>query len=131
MEESRNAEVKRGEILYFFRLRTQSRTYSSHEPIPVVGLLAQTLTARGGQLVKLSLSIILRCAPVSLQQPLAHQPKQTGIERALFDEQRVSRDLSDAQKNTVTVQRSERDSSQDEEIESAGKKLCLVLHQPS
>src|SRR5579862_6007379 len=80
------SEAIRG-VSHFFGLRTQSRTNGSHKPIPVVGLLAQTLAARGGQFIKLGAAIVFRCAPTCLEQALAHKPKQTWIKSALLDEQ--------------------------------------------
>ena len=78
---------------------------AADQPIPVLGLFPQTLAAGGGQFVELGAAIVLRRAPARLQQSLPHQPKQPGIERALFDQQRVAGDLPDAQQNAVTVQR--------------------------
>jgi hypothetical protein len=49
----------------------------------------------------------------------------------LFDQQRIARDLPDTQKDAVPMQWAERDRPQDEEIESARKKLGLVGHAPS
>src|ERR1700722_18097729 len=74
---------------------------------------------------------VVRRAPVRLEQSLPYEAKQAGIKRALFDQQRISGNLADAQKDAVSVQWAERDRSQNEEIESAGKKLGLVGHYPS
>jgi hypothetical protein len=52
-------------------------------------------------------AIVLRCAPTRLEQSLTDEAKQAGIERALFDQQRVAGDLSDAQKDAVPMQRAE------------------------
>jgi hypothetical protein len=77
------------------------------QPIPAIGLFSQTLAAGGGELVKLGAAIVLRCAPTRLEQSLTDEAKQAGIERALFDQQRVAGDLSDAQKDAVPMQRAE------------------------
>src|SRR6266403_1451634 len=120
-------EASRG-VSYFLRLRSKSRTDGSREPIPVVGLFAQTLAARGGEFVELGAAIVLRRAPAGSQQSLPDEAKQTGIERTLFDQQCIAGDLSDTQKNAVPMQWAERNRPQDEEIESARKKLGLVSH---
>src|SRR5438105_15895140 len=59
------------------------------------------------QLVEFRAAVVLRRVPVSLQQSLAHQSKQRGVERALFDQQRSVGNLFDAQQNAVAVERSE------------------------
>src|ERR1700687_1280572 len=110
------------------RLRSKRRGDGGYEPIPVVGLLAQTLAARGGEFVELGTAIVLGRAPVGLQQCLTDQAKQTGIECALFDQQRIARDLSDGQKDPRPMQRAEGNGPQNEEVESARKKLSLVGH---
>src|SRR4029077_3573976 len=124
------SEARRG-VSYFLRLRAEGRTNRGHQAVPVVGLFAETLAARYGEFVKLGAAIVFRSAPVSLEQSLTHQPKQTGIERALFDEQCIAGDLPDAQQDAVAMQWAERDGPQDEQIESARKQLSLVGHQPS
>jgi Ca-activated chloride channel family protein len=55
-----------------------------------------------------------------------YQTEQCGIERSLFDEQRSLGDLPDAQKNAVTMQRTERDCFQNQKIESSWKKVGLA-----
>jgi hypothetical protein len=45
---------------------------------------------------------------------LTHEAKQTGIERALFDQQCIAGDLADAQKNAVAMQWAERDGPENE-----------------
>ena len=99
--------------------------------VPTVGFFSQALAARGGQFIELGAAIVFRCAPARLQQALANQAKQAGIERALLDEQRIAGDLPDAQKDAVAVQRAERDRPQNQQIERSGKKLSLVGHVPS
>jgi hypothetical protein len=109
-------------------LRTECGADGICEAIPVGGLFAETLAAGGGELVKLGAAIIIGGAPAWLEQTLAHEAKETGIERALFNEQGVAGDLSDTEEDAVAVERAEGDGTEDEEIESTGKKLCLVSH---
>ncbi|HXA03479.1 MAG TPA: hypothetical protein VNY30_01500, partial [Bryobacteraceae bacterium] len=59
---------------------------------------------------------------------LTHQTEQCGVERSLLDEQRLIGDLPNTQKNPVAMKRTERDSFQNEEIESTWKKLGLAGH---
>jgi hypothetical protein len=66
--------------------------------------------------------------PVRFQQSLAHESKQRGIERALFDQQGSAGNLPDAQEDALAVERPEGDGLQDEEIEGAGKDLSAVGH---
>jgi hypothetical protein len=60
-----------------------------------------------GEFVELGAAIVLRGAPTRLEQTLTDEAKEAGIERALFDQQRVVGDLSDAQKDAVPMQRAE------------------------
>jgi hypothetical protein len=89
--------------------------------------LSSLLRLSGGEFVKPG-AIVLRCAPTRLEQTLTDEAKQAGIKCALFDQQCVAGDLSDAQKDAVPMQRAQRDRPEDEEIESARKKLSLVGH---
>jgi hypothetical protein len=72
-----------------------------------IGFFPQPLAASGGEFVELGAAIVLRCAPTRLEQSLTDEAKQAGIERALFDQQRVVGDLSDAHKDAVPMQRAE------------------------
>src|SRR5215472_13449215 len=118
----------RPRVSYFLRSGSQRRTHRRGHTVPRFGFLAQALATRGGEFVELGPAIVLRCAPACLQQPLPHQAKQCGIKRTLLDEQRLPRDLPNAQQNPITMQGTERNRFQNEEIESAGKKLRLVGH---
>src|SRR2546429_1688 len=80
------------------------------------------------QLVEFRAAVVLRRVPVSLQQSLAHQSKQRGVERALFDQQRSVGNLFDARQNAVAVERSQRHGFQTEQIESAGENLRAFGH---
>src|SRR6266567_333113 len=124
------SEANRG-VSYFLRLLRERGSDGSHQPIPAIGLFTQTPAARGSEFVELGAAIVLRGAPTRLEQSLADETKQAGIERALFDQQGIAGDLPDAEKDAVAVQGPERDRPQDEEIESARKQLSLVGHQPS
>ena len=67
-----------------------------HEAIPVVGFFPKTPTASSGKFVELGAAIVLRCAPARFEQSLTDEAKQTGVERALFDQQGIAGDLPDA-----------------------------------
>ena len=97
------------------------------EAIPTVGFFLKAFSAGDGKFVELGAAIVVRRAPVRLEQALADEAEEAGLERALFDEQGVGGDLPDAEKNAVPMERAQRHGSQNEEIESAGKKLSLVV----
>ena len=99
----------------------ERRADGRRQPVPAVGFFPQTLAARGGELIELGPAIVLRCAPARLQQPLPHQAKQAGIQRALLNQQRIAGDLPDAQKNAVAMQRPQRNRPQNQQIERAGR----------
>jgi hypothetical protein len=67
--------------------------------------VAQSLAARCSEFVELGAAIVIGRAPVCLEESLADQAIQSWIERTLFNEQRPVRDLLDAQKNAVPVER--------------------------
>src|SRR5579864_7544928 len=60
-------------VSYFLWLRTEGGSDGGHEPIPVIGLFAQTLAARGSEFVKLGAAVVFRCAPTGLEESLTHQ----------------------------------------------------------
>jgi hypothetical protein len=92
---------------YLPRLRGECRADGGCEPVPVFRFLPQPLAARGGEFVELGPAVVFRRTPVRLEQSLLDQAKQSRIERALFDQQCVTRDLPDAQKNAVAMQGAE------------------------
>jgi hypothetical protein len=118
----------RPRVSYFLRLGAESGGDCSDEAIPAVGFLAQTLAARSSEGIELGPAVVVGGAPTCFEKSLAYQAIQGGIERALFDKQGAARNLLDAQKNTIAMERAERDGLQNEEIESAGKKLSLASH---
>src|SRR6185369_16653132 len=115
-------------VSYFLRLNGECGSNCRDETIPVSGFFPKTLAASRGEFVELGLTIVFGGAPVCLEESLTHEAEEPGIERALFNEQRVSGHLPDAQKNAVAVQGSERYGSKNEEIESTRKNLSLVCH---
>jgi len=107
----------RPRISYFLRPGAESRGDCGDEAIPAVGFVAQTLAARSSELVELGAAVVVGCAPACFEKSPAHQAVQGGIERALFDKQGSTRNLLDTQKNTITMERAERNGLQNEEIE--------------
>ena len=116
---------ERRRVSYFLGLGAKGSGNGSDEQIPFLRLLAQMLAASRSEFVELGAAIVVGNALVSLQKSPMHEPKQRGIERALFDDQDVPGNLLDAQKNAVAMERAERNCFQNEGIESAGKKLRL------
>src|SRR5258708_28150366 len=106
----------------------KGRTHGCGKAVPTLGLFTQTLPARRSEFVKLGPAIVFRRAPARLEHSLTLQAVQTGIERALFDQQGFAGDLSDTQKNAVSMQWAKCNRPQDEKIECAGQKLGLVSH---
>jgi hypothetical protein len=73
-----------------------------------IGLFTRTLAASGGEFVELGRGRLFSDVPrTRLEQSLTDEAIRAGIERALFDQQRVVGDLSDAQKDAVPMQRAE------------------------
>jgi hypothetical protein len=54
---------------------------------------------------------------------LAEQAEEGGVEGALFDEQGAAGNLTDVQEDAVAVERTQRDSFQDQLVERAGDEL--------
>jgi hypothetical protein len=118
-------------VSYFLRLGSESGGDGGDEAIPAVGFLAQSRSPRGSKFVKLRAAVVVGGAPGCFEKILPDQPKQSGIESTLFDEQGLAGNLPNAQKNAVAMKRAERDGLQDEEIQGAGKKLSFDGHIPS
>jgi len=89
----RQGNESRQGMSHFLRLRGECRANGRREPIPTVGFLTQRLATGGSEFIELGAAIVLRRAPVRFEQPLTDEAKQTGIERALFDQQSIARDL--------------------------------------
>src|SRR5205807_8640896 len=116
---------------YFLRPRVESGGDRGSEAVPAVSFLLQTLSSRRSQFIKFCAAIVLRGAPACFQETLADEPEQRGIQRALFDEQRPSGNLFDAQQHAVTMQRPERHRLQNQKIERSRKNLRLRGHPAS
>src|SRR5579864_1395628 len=113
---------------YFLRLRGQGRRDRLGQPVPSFYFRAQALASRGGEFIELGAAVVVRRSPAGLEQSLAHQAAERGIERSLLDQQRAPGDRPDAQQHSVTVQRAEGNGFENQKIERAGKKLGLVGH---
>src|SRR5438034_11571223 len=61
-------------------LKLQHPGFSDERTVPAVLLLAQAFPPGSRQLVEFRAAVVLRRVPVSLQQSLAHQSKQRGVE---------------------------------------------------
>src|SRR5439155_19265414 len=83
-------------ISYLLRSSRESRGNGGDQTVPSIGFLAQPLAPCRRELVKFGAPIVVRCPPLRLQQPLTHQTEQSGIKRALLDQQRLAGDLPDA-----------------------------------
>src|SRR5512146_2318591 len=99
-----------------------------YQPIPALGFVAQAFYAFAREPVILGAALILGDAPLGGEQIPFFQAVEGGIERALLHQQSAGRNLLDAQKHPIAVQRAERDSFQDEQVESSGKQFGFGSH---
>src|SRR5689334_21410381 len=102
-------------------LRGQRRRDRGGQPVPILCFTLEPFASGRGQLVVFRAPVVLRRAPLRLQQPLSHQPEQRGIERPLLDQQRLIRYLPDPQQHSIPVQRAQRHGFENEQVERSGK----------
>src|SRR6185369_1670103 len=88
-------------------------------PVPVAGLLLQPPPAAGGEAIEAGLPLVLGFPPFALDEALALEAIEGGVERALLDLEALTRDLLDAEENAVSVARAEGHGLQDEHVEGA------------
>jgi len=96
-------------------------------PAPRVSV--ELLAARGGQLVELGFPVVVRGTPTRLDQAAALEPVERWIERTLLHLQDVRGDLLDPLGYRPAVLGTEREGSQDQQVQRALWKLqSLVAH---
>src|SRR3954452_730942 len=79
---------------------SQRRGHHSRQPLPSGCFFAETLSASRGQLVVLGLSVVVRDAPLGIEQTLTLEPIQGRVQRTLLDLQRAAGHLANAQQHT-------------------------------
>jgi hypothetical protein len=72
--------------------------------------------------------LVLGFAPLTRDQALVLQPVERRLQRALLDLQLFAGDLLYAKQNPVAMQRAERDSLEDQHVESALQQIDLFSH---
>src|SRR5688572_15279753 len=97
--------------------RAENELDGSRVLAPVLGLLAQLLLAEGGQSVVSRATIVLRRSPVVRDPPTILEADKGRVHRALPDIERVPRHLLDAKRDTPSVERTEGERFQHEEVE--------------
>src|SRR5262249_62411149 len=91
-------------------------------------LLARTLSTCSTKAVKPRLALVFAFAPIRDDQALMLETVERGIEGPLGDLQGLSRNLLDPQQHTVTVERPQGNSLENEHVQEPGQKLCRVIH---
>src|SRR5262245_33773946 len=109
-------------------LRAQRRVHGERGEIPAFGVGLEALSTGGGERIELGLAVVVRRAPLAVDEALMLEPIEGGIERTLLDGERASGDLLDAQQHAVAMLRAERDGLEDQQIERAGQELRLCGH---
>jgi hypothetical protein len=113
------------------RFGIEGGAHGGDEAIPAVLFFAKAFSAGGGEFVILGAAVVIGGAPTGFQETLADEAEERGVEGALLDEQRAAGDLLDAEENAVPVEGTERDSLENQKIESAGKEIGLRGHRDS
>ncbi len=115
-------------VSYFLGFRVESSAHGRDQAVPAVLFFAESFAAGGGEIVIFGAAVVVGGAPACLEQALADQAKKSGVEGALFDEERAAGDLFDAEKDAVAMEGAEGDSFQNQQIKSAGKEIGLAGH---
>jgi len=107
-------------------LPREGRADGSDQAIPVVRLFAKALAACDREVVELGAAIVFGGSPIRLKEALADKAKEARIKGTLFDQQLVAGNLFDAKEDAVAMLRAKGNGTEDEEIQSALKKLSLA-----
>jgi len=92
------------------------------QPLPALSFSLELKAALCAQPVKLCVAASLGRTPFGDQKTLVFQAMKCGVQRALLDLQRIFRDHLDALRNRISVNRSERDDTKNEQVQrSLGK----------
>src|ERR1700735_4643500 len=92
------------------------------QPLPALSFSLELKAALCAQPVKLCVTASLGRTPFGDQKTLVFQAMKCGVQRALLDLQRIFRDHLDALRNRISVNRSERDDTKNEQVQrSLGK----------
>src|SRR4030095_3657406 len=93
------------------------------EAIPARRIFLETPPPARRDGIELRLAIVVALPPLGLDEPIALETVERGIERPLWDLERVLGDLRDAEKDAVAVERAERHRLQDQHVERPGEEL--------
>src|SRR5262245_47406165 len=110
------------------RTRLEGRRHRPDETVPAGRLLAQPAPPVGGEPVVARTPVVVGHPPFAVDQSLALEAREGGVERALLNRERLTRDLLNAQQHAVPVQWPERDRLEDQQIENARQEWSSVGH---
>jgi len=102
--------------------------HGTREPSPFLGLGAQLLASRGGELVKLRLSPELGLTPLGFDPSFAFHAVERRVERAFFDDQLVGARVLEPPRDGVPVPGSPAQGLEDQGVQRAVKILCCDGH---
>jgi len=88
---------------------------------PFAGLFRELLAAAGGELVEARAAIVVGDAPFGAQPSRGLEALESGVERAVVDEQCALRRALNGERDPVAVMSTKRQRSQDEEVECSLK----------
>src|SRR5262245_39759013 len=115
-------------VSYFLRCRVENAGDQRGHAVPLL-CLGMELTPTGcGQPIELCFALIFGFAPLTRDQSLMFQPVQGWVQRSLLDLQRVAGDLLDTKQNPVAMQWAQRDSFENQHVESALQQINSFRH---
>src|SRR5688500_10306631 len=88
--------------------RGEGERHRARETIPACRFRAEPPTASRRQSIVLRLAVVLRDAPLAVDEPLVLEAVQRRVQRTLLDLECAARDLADAKQHAVAVQLAER-----------------------
>jgi hypothetical protein len=83
--------------------RPQRHRDRFREPVPARRFLAKPRAAGRGEVIELRLAVVLRRSPLGVDQPLLFEAVQRGIQCALLNLERTTRNLLNPQQHAVAV----------------------------
>ena len=104
-----------------------TRVTAAATRVQYVGFVVELAAAERGQAVELRAAVVVRRAPLGLQQAAHFEPVQRRIQRALLDLQHVARRLLDELRDRVAVHRAAADRLQDQHVERARQERRFVF----
>src|SRR5258705_9912378 len=88
----RNEKSLGGMVLALGRTGLQGGRHRGRQPVPTVHFLAEAPLSGGGERVELRAAVVVRRAPLGVEEPLVFEPVERRIEGSLFDQERAAGD---------------------------------------